>query len=218
MPAHRIGLARLRGRHPIEYLLVPDAGETEALRAALGLTGLRKVRLAVTLSPEGAADWRLTGRLGATVTQPCVVTLEPVTTRIEEDVVRHFRPRGAPGPETIPEERAETEAGTEVEIELDEDEIDSETIGAGGIDLGAVLEEALALALPLYPRAAGAALEEAQFAADGITPMSDEAAHPFAGLAGLRARLEDDSSGEDTGESESENGEPAGGEDGKEPQ
>jgi hypothetical protein len=44
---------------------------------------VRKLRFIGTLEPEGAQDWRLTADLGATVVQPCVVTLAPVTTRLE---------------------------------------------------------------------------------------------------------------------------------------
>ena len=66
------------------------------------------------------------------------------------------------------------------------------------IDLGTVATEALALALPLYPRAEGAALEQAVFAEAGVEPLTDEALRPFAGLAGLAARLKGDG-GDDQG-------------------
>jgi uncharacterized metal-binding protein YceD (DUF177 family) len=108
------------------------------------------------------------------VVQPCVVTLAPVTTRIEEDVERRFLADPPPMPEG------------EVEMPGDESAEPLPDV----IDLGAVLAEALALALPDYPRAEGAALEEAQFAAPGTRPMSDDDAKPFAGLAGLRDDLD----------------------------
>eukprot|EP01031_Cornospumella_fuschlensis_P021735 gene21735-26638_t len=41
------------------------------------------------------------------------------------------------------------------------------------IDVAAIAAEALALALPLYPRAPGAALGEAVFAPPGVTPLGD---------------------------------------------
>ena len=58
------------------------------------------------------------------------------------------------------------------------------------IDLTEVTREALALALPLYPRAPGAELGEAVFAAPGTAPIRDEDLKPFAGLAALKAKLE----------------------------
>ena len=53
------------------------------------------------------------------------------------------------------------------------------------------LTEALALALPLYPRAAGAALGQTVYTEKGVTPLTDEAARPFAGLGALRDSLKD---------------------------
>jgi hypothetical protein len=55
----------------------------------------------------------------------------------------------------------------------------------------AVLAEALALALPDYPRAPGAELGQAVFAEPGIEPLRDEALRPFAGLAAFKDRLKD---------------------------
>jgi len=108
--------------------------------------------------------------------QDCVVTLEPVTTRIEVDVVRRYQAGYVP-----PEED---------EIEMPEDE-SLEPLGEV-IDPGAILEEALVLALPLYPRKDGAEIGEAVFTEPGKRPMTDEQARPFAGLAALRDKLEDD--------------------------
>ena len=52
-----------------------------------------------------------------------------------------------------------------------------------------LLTEALALALPDYPRADGVELGQAIYAPPGITPMTDEDARPFAGLAQLQNKL-----------------------------
>ena len=117
------------------------------------------------LWPEGD-DWRLEAELGATVVQPCVVTLAPVTTRIDRPVTRRYLAHmPAPGPG---------------ETEMPEDETAEPLPGA--VDLDAVMIEALALALPDYPRAAGAELGEAVYTEPGKTPLTDEAARPFAGL------------------------------------
>jgi len=59
------------------------------------------------------------------------------------------------------------------------------------IDPAAVMIEALALAMPLYPRAEGADLGEAVHAEPGVTPMRDADARPFAGLRDRLARDED---------------------------
>nr|WP_243645014.1 DUF177 domain-containing protein [Rhodovulum euryhalinum] len=155
--------------------LVPDAETRAGIAARLGLEALRKLRFEGTLAPEGRRDWRLAGHLGATVVQPCVVTLAPVTTRIEADVVRSYRADMPPPP-----------PGHEVEMPEDETEEPLPEV----LDLMAVVEEALALALPLYPRAEGAGIAAAVFGPPGVAPLRDEDTKPFAALARLKDRRE----------------------------
>ncbi len=171
--SHALPVATLKRAASREVDLVPDADARAALCDALGLTALRKVSLRGRLSPEGARDWRLEATLGATLTQPCSVTLQPVTTRIDEPVRRLWR--------------AEMPEATGDEMEIPED-VSEEPLGRE-IDLGAVLAEALALAMPSWPRAEGAELGEAVFGPPGAAPMRDEDARPFASLAGLRDAL-----------------------------
>ncbi|MCV6598457.1 MAG: DUF177 domain-containing protein [Mangrovicoccus sp.] len=169
-------VADLPRRRDARFEITPDAQSCAALAEAMGLESLKKLRFAGQLRPEGKADWRLEAQIGATVTQPCVVTLAPVTSRIDEPVSRRF----LANPEDDPA------AGSETEMSIDEGD---EALGRE-IDLWAVMIEALSLALPAYPRADGAALGSAQYAEPGVTPMSDEAARPFSGLADLKAKLE----------------------------
>jgi len=157
------------------FALTPDAETCADIVEALDLTGLRKVSFAGRLRAIGRDDWQLEGTLGATAVQPCVVTLAPVTTRIDGPVIRHFV-------------RDWHEPVESDEVEMPED--DSTEPLPAEIDLIAVLSEALALALPDYPRAPDAELDQSTFAAKGITPMSDEDTKPFAGLAALKGKLE----------------------------
>jgi len=169
-----IRLGDLPTNRPSPVRIEPDAGELSAMAEALGLSALRKVRLEGELIPRGKRDWDLQAHLGATVVQPCVVTLAPVSTRIEEAVERRFRA-----------ELPEPQPGAEVEMPEDDAlEPLPETL-----DLARVLTEALALAVPQYPRADGARLGEAVFAEPGQSPMTDVEAKPFAGLAQLRDKL-----------------------------
>ncbi len=157
--------------------LEPDAEAIARLTAALDLLALRKVRLEGTLRPVGRLDWDFDGQLGATVVQACVATLAPVTTRLDGPVERRFRADLTP-----------PEAGSEYEMPED---VAEESLPAA-LDLEAVLAEELALALPDYPRADGAEEVRHVTAAPGVTPLTDEAMRPFAGLAGLRAPPKDD--------------------------
>jgi uncharacterized metal-binding protein YceD (DUF177 family) len=169
----RLALPRLSRGAETPVAFVPDAQTRNALAEEMGLLGLRKLRLRGRVIPEGTRDWRLEATMGATVVQACVVTAEPVTTRLDEAVTRRYLAQ-----------MPEPEGG---EIEMPED--DTAEPLPPTLDLEVVLAEALALALPLYPRAEGAALGAANFAAPGVAPMTDEDAKPLAGLAALRDRM-----------------------------
>ncbi|MEL6608199.1 MAG: DUF177 domain-containing protein [Pseudomonadota bacterium] len=180
--SHPVQLARLPNDGPHAFSLAPDADARAGLAQALGITAIRKLSAEVTLTPTGKRDWTLEAKWGATVVQPCVATLAPVTTRIDRtDRLTYV----AQMPEV-----------TEGEAEMPEDDT-LEPLRAM-IDLGEVVAEMLALALPAYPRADGAALDQTVFAAPGVRPMTDEDARPFAGLAALKAQLETDESDDDT--------------------
>lgn len=171
-------VSELSPRRPRPFELVPGPEDLRAIAGDLGLRGLRKLRFAGTLRAEGRSDWRLDAHLGATVTQSCVVSLAPVTTRIEEGVTRRFLRDWPPA----------AEQGEEVEMPEDEsiDPLGEE------IDLRAVMIEVLTLALPLYPRAEGAAPERAEARPRGAAPIREAETNPFAALAGLKGKLGED--------------------------
>ncbi|GGH19686.1 Uncharacterized metal-binding protein YceD, DUF177 family [Cribrihabitans marinus] len=166
-------VAQLPQNSPTPFDLQPDRAHLDGLAEALGLLGLRKLRFSGEITAQGSRDWLLTGHLGATVVQPCVVTLEPVTTRIEAPVRRLYLEDWQP-----PEAE---------EAEMPEDD-EAEALGTV-IDPGAVMAEALALALPLYPRKDGVGPGDTAFAAPGKEPLTDDDVKPFAGLSALRDKL-----------------------------
>lgn len=159
------------------FEIVPDKDALSAMAEMLELTGLRKVRFAGEVRAQGQEDWLLTGTLGATVTQPCGVTLAPVVTRIDTPVRRVFL-------------RDFAEDIDAPEVEMPEDD-EVEKLGPW-IDPDAVLIEALSLAVPDYPRAPDVSLGETVLTEPGKAPLTDEAVRPFAGLADLKAKLDKD--------------------------
>ena len=163
--ARPIRVAGLAARNVLPFELELGAAELLELAGDIGADAVRKLRFRGTLSPSGRQDWVLRADMGATVVQPCVVTLAAVTTRIDEQVTRTFLA-------TLPEP-------DETEAEIPEDDT-LEQLGPV-IDPGLVLAEALALALPLYPRAAGVAFDDATFTAEGPAPLDDKI-RPFAAL------------------------------------
>ena len=165
LPRQVVRLAESGHRQDVPFELTPSPEERAAVAAELDIPGVKKLRFAGRLVPEGRQDWRLEAELGATVVQDCVVTLEPVTTRIDEPVARRY----LVGYE-------EPDAG---EAEVPEDDVEPLP---QALDLAEVMVEALALALPPYPRAAGVELGELVVTEPGSEPMTEEARKPFAGL------------------------------------
>ena len=168
---HPLGVADLAPNQKTEFCLTPDAKLRQAIARALNISKLRKLKFRGHLSPLGQSGWQLAASLGATAEQPCIITLKPVTTRIDEKIERRFV---SPPPDPAP--------GSETEIPADE------TIEAitSSIELGQIMVEALALALPQFPRAPGAELKQATFTEPGKPAMSDADARPFARLKILR--------------------------------
>nr|WP_149142300.1 YceD family protein [Gemmobacter caeruleus] len=167
-------VAALASRKPTRFKLIPDAAQRAAIAAVLDISAVHALRFQGELRPRGRNDWDLEGDLEAEVEQPCSVTLAPVVTAIREKVERRYLAE-MPDPE-----------GDEIEMPEDDRQEPLPAV----IDPGAVALEALALALPAYPRAPGVELGEAVFAAPGIAPIRDEDLRPFAGLATLAQQLD----------------------------
>ena len=156
------------------FSLKPDAGARAALADAFGILGIKKLTFEGEAAPSGARDLTLRGQLGATVVQACVVTGDPVTTRIDEPVLRHFiadLPEPADGETEMPEDE---NADPLPEI----------------LDLSEVMAEALALSLPPWPRSEGVDPVEISVTEPGKTPMTDDDAKPFAALKNLAKRMD----------------------------
>lgn len=168
----------LAARKPTRFDFYPDATARAAMATALGLIEVPMLRLQGELRPVGRHDFELVAELTARAVQPCSVTLAPVPCTLNESVHRRFS-----ADYTTPE-------GDEVEMGDDETDPLPEVL-----DIAEIAVEALALALPQYPRAPGAELGEAVFAGPGVAPLSDADLRPFSGLAALADKLKKPSSG-----------------------
>ena len=167
-------LRDLKAAGETRFSLEPGPDIVAGLAADRALEKLRKLRFEGVIRPEGAEDWRLQANLGATLVQACIVSGEPVTTRLDIPVERHFLAHWP-------------EIGGAGEVEFDGDD-SAEPLG-DDIDLLAILGESLALEVPEYPRKSDAELGEAVFTAPGLAPMTDDDAKPLAGLAALRDKM-----------------------------
>ncbi|MEM7471448.1 MAG: DUF177 domain-containing protein [Pseudomonadota bacterium] len=172
LPPFRV--ASLPQKRDTEITLTADADLRAQMAQDMGVDHIRKLSFKGVLQAAGKSDWTLSGHIGATVIQPCVITLAPVTTRIEEDVLRHYL--------------ADWQDPEDAEIEMPEDD---STEGLGPeIDPMAAIMEALSLAIPAYPRADGAALGALVHAEPGVEPLNEDTVKPFAGLADLSKKMD----------------------------
>lgn len=153
-----------------DLTLSVNAEDRQAIAAQLGITAVEKldVKLHAVRFKGGI---RVTGRLAATAVQPSVVSLEPVTERVEEPIERVFLPGGQKdyaGP-----------ADAEIFVDLDGEDVPDHFEG-NEADLSALIVETLSLALDPYPRLPGESLGELRDAGDTGADL------PFAGLKILK--------------------------------
>jgi uncharacterized metal-binding protein YceD (DUF177 family) len=149
--------------------IVANATERARLAERFGLLALDRLEATLSLKRGGGGVIQVRGRFVAEVVQACVVTLEPVPSRLSESF-------------TIAFGSAATTAGGTVVIGL-EDEDPPEELIEGRIDLGETVAQQLAVALDPYPHAPGA--EKAAASDEGETG-AEKKASPFAALARLR--------------------------------
>jgi uncharacterized metal-binding protein YceD (DUF177 family) len=150
-----------------EYELVPDAAVRKELAERAGVVAIPKLIAKLKVLPQGKAGAAVEGSLQVTVTQTCVVTLEPFDNFIDETISIAFEP-----------EEAIAARGPLTEEIVGDDP--PEPIVDGAIDLVNVVAEFLTLSIDPYPRKPGAAFEAPAGGDDGDTTS------PFAALAKLK--------------------------------
>ena len=171
---HTLLIADLKDGAENSFNFKLDSTRCAQMADRLGILLLRKVSFKGTLTPQGNRGWRLKAQAGATFQQSCVVTLDPVTNRLDETVILNYsHDIHDPAPE--------------IDFEMQEDT--SQELLTQEINLIEVLTEAISLALPIYPKSTRATVGETSFTEPGKNPMSDEDAKPFAGLAALKTSL-----------------------------
>jgi uncharacterized metal-binding protein YceD (DUF177 family) len=175
LPVQTIRIADVGKSAKTAFEVVWDHDACAIAADILGATSVSKMKFSGHLMPSGKNDWEIKGMLGASVVQKCVVTLEPVKTRIDSPVLRRY----LANPPV-------SDADEEVEMDWAEEEEPLEDV----IDLAGLALEIIALEIPDYPRAEGAELQEAIFTEPGVEALTDDALRPFAGLADLKDKLE----------------------------
>ena len=147
--------------------LAADAETRAAIARVAALRDLPRLAASFDLLPQSGGGLRVTGWVSATVGQTCVVTLEPLTNEVAEEINVLYMP-SAP---------AAAAADDESEAEVEPKWGEPEPLIGGTVDLGVLATEFLILGLDPYPRKPGAVFEG---------PRDDRPEPgPFAGLAGL---------------------------------
>ncbi|MCT8999047.1 YceD family protein [Chelativorans intermedius] len=153
-----------------------DAAQRAALADAHGLLSVERFSAELIARPWKRGGVRVTGHLAAEITQACVVTLEPLAARVEEEIAALFVP------EDSRLSRPTAQSG-EMVVEAEGEDV-PETFTGGRIDLGALAEEFFALGIDPYPRKEAARLEIPAGGEDG----GGEAGPLFAQLRKLREK------------------------------
>jgi uncharacterized metal-binding protein YceD (DUF177 family) len=171
---HPLRLADIPKSKNMPFDVTFSGNEMTVIAGILLAQSVKKMRIQGKISPSGAKDWILQANVGATVTQTCVITLKPVQTRIDTPVMRKYVTNYA-----LNTDENVTEMTTDAFIEPLVDEI----------DIADIAIEAIALALPDYPKLQDVRLETTDFAEPGVKPMTDADTKPFASLASLKDKL-----------------------------
>lgn len=157
----------------IGFDVAADADEREGLRRRLDLLALDRLVARGRLSRRSRDAYLLRGTLNATVTQTCVVSLEPVVSELEQafEIVL-FRPDEDEG-----------------DLALDPEAPDAVPLLADEIDLGELLAEELALALDPYPHAPDADAQIPALGPEVALDGPEQSERPFAALGALRETM-----------------------------
>lgn len=166
--------------------LEPSEEEKQRLARRLGIPALERLKADLRLeNTQGGRAVHVSGKFQADILQNCVVTDEPIKTRIEENFEAWFADESHAVPLARARQKKLLEKGSR-EVQMIEEHEDPETMTDGQIDLGELVTQYLSLAINPYPRKEGAHYKSAG-------PDENEAAslsfkNPFAALKDWKTR------------------------------
>lgn len=148
-----VNVARLPQKG-MSVVIEADAAQREALAEAHGLLSVERYRAELLVTSWKRNGIKVRGSVEAAITQACIVTMEPLDAKVDEEVEGVF----------LPQDSKLGREGFHVggEILLDAEGPDSpETFEGDSIDVGALAEEFFGLGIDPYPRKKGAAMTAA---------------------------------------------------------
>jgi len=153
-----------------------DEAERKALAARFGLISLESLKAEMEIKPWRKRGVAVSGHFTAAVTQTCVVSLEPLSARLDEDFQDYFLP-----------EADLRRLISDAEITLDVNAADPDPLEGDRIDAGELVAEHVSLAIDPYPRKEGAEFSPPEGVESTESP-AEPAENPFAVLQKLRGK------------------------------
>lgn len=165
--------------NPVSLKLEADEKEREGLAKLWKIVGVTSLKADVRTSRWKRDGLRISGSFVGDLVQNCVVSLKPISTKIEDEFVAHFVP------ETSKLARQDDVQNGEIVIDVDGPDL-PDTFSGNMIDIAAVVSEFAAMSIDPYPRDPEAEIEE-KFQSGGVE--EDVAPSPFAALAAIKSDL-----------------------------
>lgn len=175
LPLSRIVVVSKVPKKGLRLKITLSEQEETDLMQYCDLGGIGSFEADLFLEKVTTAKLRLTGTVRANVTQSCVLSLQPVHTRVDEDIDLLLVPC-----DMI--ERFTEKLDEEGALVMSVDEDIPDTYANDQVDLGAFALEHFALGLDSYPQAKTAVFE-------GQADAPEVTDSPFSGLAALKDKL-----------------------------
>ncbi len=174
----------LEGKRDGSFKVEIEANEEErrALAERFELLSLPSLRAEITVIPTGdGQSVRMEGRLQAEAVQSCVVTLAPLTARIDASFERAFSTKVGETWEYTESGSGEGEGG----LALTGEDVPIEPFEGENIDLGKITSEQFGLELDPFPRSKGISFEGVS-TEENLSSAGQKKENPFAVLEKLK--------------------------------
>lgn len=166
--------------NPVTVKINASPDECAALAQIWNVLGVKDLSADVRLTRWKRDGIKVFGSIIASLEQQCVISLNPLETKVEETFESHFVPENSRL--ARPDHRADQE------LIIDIDSPDSpDTFSGHTIDIGSVVAEFTAMNIDPYPKRADAQLDPKYLLNDQV--LNDKPRSPFAALQKIKDKL-----------------------------
>ena len=167
----------------LKKTIAPTSAEMNALAARFDLQSIGNLTADVIVKQmNDRLTYHVTGILRAEITQESVISKEPVTSMVEQEIEAWFEDQGRIA--SFEQAKRAREDDHEDERELGEDRDNPEIITNGFIDIGEVAAQCLGIAIDDFPRTEAEKTEPADHIEVDPEKTKD---NPFAALEKLKS-------------------------------